>query len=121
MARSVADLALFLEALAGGDARDPLSGFTRGADFAGLKPAALEGLRFAVSEDLGFAPVSRRVRALFRDRVARLSKVVACEAADPPLAGPGRAADRDRKSVGEGKGGSVRLDRGGRRILKKKN
>src|SRR3546814_6836143 len=64
MARSVADLALFLEALAGGDARDPLSGFTRGADFAGLKPAALEGLRFAVSEDLGFAPVSRRVRAL---------------------------------------------------------
>src|SRR3546814_13350448 len=52
------------------------------------------GLRFAVSEDLGFAPVSRRVRALFRDRVARLSKVVACEAADPPLAGPGRDADR---------------------------
>src|SRR3546814_16826153 len=40
--------------------RSPLSGFTRGADFAGLKPAALEGLRFAVSEDLGFAPVSRR-------------------------------------------------------------
>src|SRR3546814_9892389 len=51
MARSVADLALFLEALAGGDARGPLSGFTRGADFAGLKPAALEGLRFAYSEE----------------------------------------------------------------------
>src|SRR3546814_1789040 len=46
------------------------------------------------SDLLGFAPVSRRVRALFRDRVARLSKVVACEAADPPLAGPGRDADR---------------------------
>jgi Asp-tRNA(Asn)/Glu-tRNA(Gln) amidotransferase A subunit family amidase len=90
MARSVADIALFLEALAGSDARDPLSGFARGSDFVGLRPAALQGLRFAVSEDLGFAPVSSQVRALFRDRVARLSKVVACEPADPPLAGADR-------------------------------
>src|SRR3546814_5704502 len=63
MARSVADLALFLEAIAGSDARDPLSGFAGGKDFAGLRPADLKGLRFAVSEDLGFAPVSSRVRA----------------------------------------------------------
>src|SRR3546814_8623960 len=62
MARSVADLALFLEALAGSDPRDPLSGFARGSDFVGLRPAALKGLRFAISEDLGFAPVSSRVR-----------------------------------------------------------
>jgi len=85
MARSVADLALFLEPIAGGDARDPLSGFAKGSDFAGLKPAALKGLRFAVSEDLGFAPVSAQVRRLFRERVALLAKVVDCEAAAPPL------------------------------------
>lgn len=87
MARSVADLALFLSALAGGDARDPLSGFARGSDFTDLKPAVLKGLRLAVSEDLGFAPVSAQVRRLFRDRVATLAKIVACEAADPPFAG----------------------------------
>src|SRR3546814_12599000 len=72
MARSVADLALFLEAIAGSDARDPLSGFAGGKDFAGLRPTALKGRRFAVSEDLGFAPVSLRVRGLVRARVARL-------------------------------------------------
>src|SRR3546814_3571202 len=38
MARSVADLALFLEAIAGSDARDPLSGFAAGQDLAGLRP-----------------------------------------------------------------------------------
>ena len=90
MARSVADVALFLEAIAGGDPRDPLSGFAKGAHFAGLRPAALKTLRFAVSEDLGFAPVSGQVRALFRDRVARLSRLVACEAADPALQGSDR-------------------------------
>jgi Asp-tRNA(Asn)/Glu-tRNA(Gln) amidotransferase A subunit family amidase len=94
MARSVEDIALFLEAIAGGDPRDPLSGFAKPTDFAGLKPAALKGLRVAVSEDLGFAPVSAQVRALFRDRVAQLTRIVACEAADPPLAGPGRDPDR---------------------------
>ncbi|MEQ9606714.1 MAG: amidase family protein [Kiloniellaceae bacterium] len=85
MARSVGDLALFLEAIAGGDPRDPLSGFAQGADFAGLRPRALKGLRLAVSEDLGFAPVSAQVRALFRARVERLGRLADCEAVDPPL------------------------------------
>lgn len=87
MARSVADVALLLQAIAGSDARDPLSGFARGSDFAELRPVPLQGLRVAVSEDLGFAPVSAQVRALFRDRVGHLSRVVACEAADPRFAG----------------------------------
>ncbi|MEQ8354493.1 MAG: amidase family protein [Kiloniellaceae bacterium] len=90
MARSVADLALFLEAIVGGDPRDPLSGFAEGRDFAGLRPADLAGAKVAVSEDLGFAPVSRQVRGLFGDRVERLSRVVACETAAPPMAGADR-------------------------------
>ena len=85
MARSVGDLALFLQAMAGSDPRDPLSGFAQASDFAGLTAGSLEGLRFAVSEDLGFAPVSAQVRRLFRDRVERLSAVVPCEAAAPAL------------------------------------
>lgn len=85
MARSVADLALFLEGLAGGDPRDPLSGFVTGEDFAALQPRPLKGLRLAVSEDLGFAPVSAQVRGLFRDRVERLAKLADCVDADPPL------------------------------------
>ncbi len=86
MARSVADLALFLEGIAGGDPRDPLSGFIDGAAFAGLQPRGLKGLRLAVSEDLGFAPVGTQVRELFRDRVERLSAFVDCVPAEPPMA-----------------------------------
>src|SRR5512138_1985069 len=87
MARSVADLALLLQAIAGSDPRDPLSGSARGTDFAELRPACLQGLRVAVSEDLGFAPVSAQVRALFRDRVGHLSHVAACEDAAPRFGG----------------------------------
>ena len=85
MARSVGDLALFLQGIAGGDPRDPLSGFARGGDFAGLRPAGLKGLRLAVSEDLGFAPVSEQVRGLFRDRIERLGRLAECVAAVPPF------------------------------------
>jgi Asp-tRNA(Asn)/Glu-tRNA(Gln) amidotransferase A subunit family amidase len=90
LARSVGDLALFLQAMAGGDPRDPLSGFATGADFAGLRPAGLGGLRIAVSEDLGFAPLSGEVRALFRDRAGRIAELVSCTQADPDLPGADR-------------------------------
>jgi amidase len=90
MARSVGDIALFLQAAAGGDARDPLSGFAAGSDFTGLEPASLASRRVAISEDLGFAPVGSAVRKLFRQRIERLSGLVDCEAADPPLAGADR-------------------------------
>jgi len=84
MARSVADLAFFLEAMAGGHAADPLSrpsGFTAAPD-----PADLSSLRVAVSEDLGVAPVSEEVRGLFRRRVQAFSGLFAdCAEATPPL------------------------------------
>lgn len=90
MARSVGDLALFLQAIVGGNDRDPLSGFAEGRDFEALRPADLKGMKVAVSEDLGFAPVSQEVRALFRQRAEALAGLVHCEAADPALAGADR-------------------------------
>ena len=85
MARSVPDLLLMLSAIAGEDPGDPLSGFAQPGDFANLSPARLSDLRVAVSEDLGAAPVSRQVRALFRQRCDRLSALLPCEEADPGL------------------------------------
>lgn len=90
MARSVGDIALFLQAMAGSDPRDPLTGFASGKDFEGLRPASLAGRRIAVSEDLGFAPVSRAVRALFRERVEHIARLVDCAEATPSLAGADR-------------------------------
>ncbi|NIA68974.1 amidase [Pelagibius litoralis] len=85
MARSLGDLLLFLSAIAGEDRRDPLSGFTEGAAFGGLRPASLEGVKVAVSEDLGAAPVSQAVRRLFRQRCAALGEIVDCREANPAL------------------------------------
>lgn len=85
MARSVADLLLFLSAIAGEDPSDPLSGFATGADFENLRPARLSNLKVALSEDLGAAPVSLEVRSLFRRRCERLAELLPCEAADPGL------------------------------------
>lgn len=90
IARTVGDLALFLQGMAGSDPRDPLSGFARGGDFAELRRAELAGVKLAVSEDLGFAPVSRQVRRLFRDRVERLAGIVNCSEAAPPMTGADR-------------------------------
>ncbi|MFZ4808383.1 MAG: amidase [Hyphomicrobiaceae bacterium] len=65
LARTVADLALFMDAVAGPDPRDPTS---LRASTGQTRPAA--GLRFAATEDFGVAPVSQRVRAAFRASVA---------------------------------------------------
>ena len=67
MARTVADAALLLSAMAGTDAADPLSGLER------QHSAARTGaLRVGVSEDLGVAPVAAEVRRLFRTAVDRI-------------------------------------------------
>jgi Asp-tRNA(Asn)/Glu-tRNA(Gln) amidotransferase A subunit family amidase len=68
MGRNVADLALLLSGIAGEDARDPLSRPTDCAALADLTPVDLGGLKVALSEDLGFAPVDGALRKLFRER-----------------------------------------------------
>ena len=70
MGRDVADTALLLAAQIRSEGADPLA---RGIDPALLRhpePADLAALRLAVSTDLGFAIVDRRIRAAFDDRIA---------------------------------------------------
>jgi len=75
MARSPEDAALLLEVLARPDRRDPWTRPFPGhaGRFARLPAADLSHLRFAVTEDFGFAPTEGLVRAAFRDRVERLA------------------------------------------------
>lgn len=79
MARSPEDAALLLSVLARPDGRDPWTPTDHGRpvrhgdDFLRLPPADLSQLRFAVTEDFGFAPTELMIRATFRDRVERLS------------------------------------------------
>jgi Asp-tRNA(Asn)/Glu-tRNA(Gln) amidotransferase A subunit family amidase len=72
MARSVADLALMLSAMAGAGGGDPLTGV--GAD-PGRAPPDLGGLRVAASVDLGSAEVDEQIGKLFRTRVDELAPV----------------------------------------------
>jgi amidase len=74
MARSVADVALFLSAIAGGDARSPLSIQEDGAKFRAPLDRSFKGVRIAWWRDLGgipFEPEIRRVvdghRRVFED------------------------------------------------------
>lgn len=75
MARSPEDAALLLSVLARGDRRDPWTVPGAGGLDDGAPPpsADLSSLRLAVTEDFGFAPTEAAIRAVFRDRVERLS------------------------------------------------
>ncbi|MFD1344754.1 amidase [Litorisediminicola beolgyonensis] len=79
MARSVGDLALLLSVMARADRRDAYAHVSEGRmawdaeGFAVLPRVDLGTLRVAVTPDFGVAPVAAQVRALFEDRVARLS------------------------------------------------
>jgi amidase len=68
MARSVADVAFFLAALAGPDARAPLSIDERGDRFAAPLGRDFNGVRVAWWKDLGGLPVDPRVRAVVDGR-----------------------------------------------------
>lgn len=76
MARTVADAALLLSAMASDDAADPLATTIHGravhnpSDFFPLAPIDLGGLRVAVTPDFGFAPVERIVREAFAEKCA---------------------------------------------------
>ncbi len=86
MARTVADAALMLSAMAGFDPCDPLAAPIEAAPLAEIDEIDLGRLRVAVSEDLGFAPVEEGIRAVFRERVARFrSAFKECDARDPEL------------------------------------
>ena len=74
MARDVPDLALLHSVMAGYDARDPLSFPAAGAGLE-LPEVDLAGLKVAISEDLGFAPVDRGICATFRSAVERVQSV----------------------------------------------
>jgi amidase len=62
MARSVADVALLLSALAGPDPRSPISISEPGAQFSAPLERDVKGVRVAWWTNLGGAPVDRRVR-----------------------------------------------------------
>jgi amidase len=61
LARTVEDLALYLSAMAGPDARDPMSIDEDGARFCAALGRDFKGVRIAWSPDMGGLPVDRRV------------------------------------------------------------
>ena len=95
MARNVSDTALMLSVMASDDARDPLAYALPGESVRGradrwIAPQAadLAKLRVGFTEDFGFAPTERAIRHVFRDRVARISPLVAaCPEGAPDCSG----------------------------------
>jgi aspartyl-tRNA(Asn)/glutamyl-tRNA(Gln) amidotransferase subunit A len=83
IARTVADAALLLETLAGYDVRDPQSLPLARRRFE-VAAGRLEGLRIAVSADLGMAQVAPEVRAAFERAVEHLADLGATIVEDHP-------------------------------------
>jgi amidase len=90
--RSVEDLALFLQAVAGPDPRDPLSLQDPPATFAAdLRPDP-RGLRIAWSRDLGGLPVDPEISRVLEARRATFEELgCVVEDAEPDLAGADEA------------------------------
>ncbi len=94
MARTVADVALLLSAIAGDDASDPLADAIpercprRARRFNPLAPCDLSRLRVAFTPDFGFAPTEAHIRRVFAARVAEMSGLFASlDEASPDCAG----------------------------------
>ena len=86
MARTVPDTGLLLSAIDGTDFADPLTGPVDRRRYAGTSSFDLTTLCVAISEDLGFAPVSDTIRRTFREAMAQLRDVfAAAEERDPPM------------------------------------
>ena len=87
MARTVEDVGLLLDVLAGPDDRDPMSLPAQGLDFAGAArgpadPAELAGTRIALSIDLGgLVPVEPETEALVRG-AARSLEALGCQVSE---------------------------------------
>ena len=87
MGRNVADTLLLLQAQISDDSRDPLAARVDPAEFKAVTPVDLSTLRVAVSEDLGGAPIDRRIRETFRERVGLIKHVFkSCAVRDPDMA-----------------------------------
>ncbi|MBL4720859.1 MAG: amidase [Alphaproteobacteria bacterium] len=87
MARTVEDTALLLSGMAGEDMIDPMS-FPHDVDaLRRIDNVDLGGLRVAVSEDLGGAPVDNGMRKVFRKTLAHYGPVFgSCVDRDPDFA-----------------------------------
>ena len=73
LARTAADALLVLSVLAGAEGSDPLA-WSRKADFQSpVEKLDLSRLRIAVSEDLGFAPMSIAVRDAFKTKLDKVA------------------------------------------------
>lgn len=83
IARTVGDLALLLEVLAGYDRRDAASLPLPGRRF-DTRPGSLAGLRIACSADLGYAAVAPEVRSAFAAAVSLLQRLGAQVVPDAP-------------------------------------
>ncbi len=88
MARTVADLAFFLSAIAGPDARSPIALSDPGSRFAGSLERSFKGVRVAWWKDLGGLPVDRRIRKIV-DSQKRAFESLGCiiEQAEPDFTG----------------------------------
>jgi amidase len=92
MARSVADAALFLSAIAGFDARSPLALADDGARFRGSLERSFKGVRVAWWRTLGGVPVEPEVRQIV-DGTRRVFESLGCiiEDAEPDFTGVDQA------------------------------
>ncbi len=69
MARNVADAALLMSAMTGGDGRDPLAGMRQGRSaFSPLAELDLSSLRVALTPDFGQAPTERQIADAFAEK-----------------------------------------------------
>jgi len=88
MGRTVADVALMLDAMAGIDPRDPRSFAPPVASYANATGAPAAGLRIAWSPDLGATVVDREIQAVCAEAAAGFSGLgAAVEEACPNFAG----------------------------------
>jgi len=87
MARTVADLALFLSAIAGPDPRSPIALGEPGTRFAAPLERDFTSVRVAWWKDLGGLPIDRRVRAVVDAQRARFESLgCVVEEAEPDFA-----------------------------------
>jgi amidase len=88
MARTVEDVALFLDAMSGEDPKNPISLPSNGTSYLAAARSGKKPRRVAFSADLGITPVGHDVAAIVRKAAYRLEELgVIVEAAHPDFSG----------------------------------